>query len=146
MTNTNTEQRRERYEKWEPIAGIETPAASAVVVEDHEGLKVTLLFAEINIGRNSDLGIDFGRVPAYSVYEELLHPWETLDPGPRLAGRWEGYVYPLLLVKDSQWMTSLPNLSINDPNCVHYRLLTLDQIVDVLSSKTPTVSWGRSSS
>jgi hypothetical protein len=145
MMDTNTGNPGEMHEKWEPIAGIETPAASAVVAEDHQGLRVTLLFSEIVNGRDSDLRLDFGRVPAYSVYEELLHPWEPADPGPRLSGRWEGYVYPLLLVNDSRWMASLPNLPINDPNCRHYRLLTLDRIVDVLSSKAPIVTWVRPS-
>ena len=107
-------------------------------------LTVTLVFSEIADGGDSDLRIDFGRVPAYSVYEELLHPWEPSEPGPRLAGRWEGYIYPLLQVKNSKWMASLPNLSMNDPDCIHYRLLTLDQIVDVLCGKPPGVSWVRS--
>jgi hypothetical protein len=141
MIDTENQQNRETNEKWEPIAGIETPAAAAVVVEDHDGLKVTLLFSKITAGGDSDLRIDFGRVAAYSSYEELLHPWETSDNGPRLAARWEHYVYPLLRVRNSQWIASLPNLSVSHPECVHYRLMTLDQIIDILCSKAPIVNW-----
>jgi hypothetical protein len=141
MTDAMTEERVEQQEKWEPIAGIESPAGGAFVAEDHEGLTVTLLFSEIADGPDSDLRIKFGHVVAYSVYEEFAHPWESVNLAPRLAGRWEGYIYPLLEIKNSKWMASLPHLSLVDPNCVHYRLLTVDEIVDVLSSKTPEATW-----
>jgi len=111
MTRLNIEQAFERLEKWEPIEGIETPAASAVVHDDVGGVVVTLRFSEIVDGPRFDLRISFGRPLAYSVYEEVVHPWETLDSGPRLAGRWERYIYPLLLIKDSRWVNSLPNFT-----------------------------------
>ena len=40
MTDITTENAFERQDKWEPIAGIVTPAASAVIAEDEEGLTV----------------------------------------------------------------------------------------------------------
>ncbi|SRR6266498_1102867 len=141
MTDVTTEERVERQEKWEPIAGIESPAGGAFVAEDHEGLTVTLLFSEIADGPDSDLRIKFGRVVAYSAYEEFVHPWEAVNEATRLCGRWESYIYPLLKVKNSKWMASLPHLSLVNPNCVHYRLLTIDKVVDVLSSKKPEASW-----
>jgi len=131
----------EKHEKWEPIEGIETPAASALITEDKDGLTVTLLFSGIVDGRNSDLCIRFGRVLAYSVYEEFVHPWPLSDAAPKLDGRWGAYVYPLLRISESMWMASLPDLLLVHPDAIHYRLLTLDQIIDVLCSKSPDVSW-----
>lgn len=55
----------ERHEKWEPVAGITTPAARAVVQKDHEGLLVTMMFSEIVDGLGADLQMRFGRVAAY---------------------------------------------------------------------------------
>jgi hypothetical protein len=141
MTDLNKEQAFERQEKWEPVEGIEAPAARAVIQEDVGGFVVTLKFSEIVDGLQQDLRISFGRPFAYSVYEEVVHPWETVDAGPRLAGQWERYIYPLLQIKDSRWVHSLPTLLFVHPDSVHYRLLTLDQIVDVLCSKPPEVSW-----
>ncbi|HXT61449.1 MAG TPA: hypothetical protein VN696_00300 [Pyrinomonadaceae bacterium] len=130
----------ERHEKWEPVEGITTAAARAVVAEDHEGLVVTMIFSEVVDGSDSDLLIKFGRVAAYSVYEEFVHPWDSPQTESPMVddGR---FVYPLLLIHDSEWMRSLSDRLLSFPDSVHYRLLTLDQIVDVLSTKRPEVSW-----
>lgn len=132
----------ERHEKWEPVAGITTPAARAVVQKDHEGLLVTMMFSEIVDGLGADLQMRFGRVAAYTVYEEFVHPSETPETKPPMLGeRWNNYIFPLLVVNDSEWVRSLSDRLIGFPDSVHYRLLTLDQIVDVLCNKQPEVSW-----
>jgi hypothetical protein len=141
MKNEPSEQAAEKQEKWEPIEGIVTAVASAEVAEDRDGLTVTLLFSQIVGGSSSDLRVQFGRVLAYTVYEELMHPWETSQTAPRLEGRWERYIYPLLQIKDSRWMSSLPNCLFVYPDAIHYRFLTLDQVVDVLCTKPPEVDW-----
>ncbi len=141
MTNVTSEHPVEKQERWEPIDGIVTPAASALIVEDGDGLIVTLLFSEITDGRDSDLRLKFGRVLAYTVYEEFVHPWESSNAAPRLDGQWERFIYPLLQIKDSRWMSLLPNLLILHPDSIHYRFLTLDEIIDVLCHKPPEVSW-----
>src|SRR5882724_4640181 len=136
--------RSEHYEKWERVASVDTPAARASIVEDHRGLSVTLWFSEVVGAPNSNLEISFGRVPAYAVHEEFVHPWnsyETESP-PKLAGQWQRYSLPLLIVKDSIWLKSFSESQlINYPECVHYRLVTLDQTVDVLCNQAPSVSW-----
>lgn len=140
LTVKKMTEQTDKQEKWEPIDGITTPAASALVNEDKEGLTITLLFSDIVDGTDSDLCLRFGRVLAYSVYEEFVHR-QTLESAPRLTGHWETYVYPLLRISESTWMTSLPDLLVVHPDAIHYRLLTLDQIVDVLCSEPPAVSW-----
>ena len=140
-----TELSIERHEKWQPVEGIATTAARAVVAEDHEGLVVTMIFSEVVDGSDSDLRIRFGRVPGYTIYEEFVHPWDgPQTESPMVSdGR---FVYPLLVIHDSEWLRSLSDRLINYPGCVHYRLLTLDEIVDVLSNKQPEATWvkGRS--
>jgi hypothetical protein len=134
----------ERYERWEPVAGVTTPVSRALVEESREGLSVTLVFSEIVDGLSRDLRIAFGRVPAYAVHEEFVHPWnisESEHP-PGLAGRWEGVTFPLLLVANSLWLGSFSDGQLlNYPGCVHYRLLTLDRTIDVLSNTAPEAAW-----
>jgi hypothetical protein len=132
----------ERHEKWEPVEGIVTAAARAVVREDHEGLVVTMMFSEIGDGLDSDLRIRFGRVAGYTVYEEFVHPWDSPQTeSPMIGDGSKRCVFPLLLIHDSEWMRSLSDRLLGFPDSVHYRLLTLDQIVDVLCNKLPEVSW-----
>ena len=107
-----------------------------------------MIFSEVVNGPDSDLQISFGRVPAYTAYEEFAHPWNTSStkPPPKLNGRWENYCFPLLIVKDSRWLDSFSESQlINSPECVHYRLVTLDQIVDVLCNKGPKADWIKAS-
>lgn len=141
MTNVTSGHTGEKQEKWEPVEGIATPAASALVVEDSDGLIVTLLFSEIVDGGDYDLRLRFGRVLAYTVYDEFAHPWETSEAAPTLNGRWGTYSYPLLQIRDSRWIASLPNFSTIHPHSTHYRFLTLDKIIDVLCSRAPEVGW-----
>ena len=132
----------ERHEKWEPVEGIVTAAARAVVREDHEGLVVTMIFSEIADGPASDLRIRLGRVAAYTVFEEFVHPWDSAQTeSPMIGDGSKRSVFPLLLIHNSEWMRSLSDLLIGFPDCVHYRLLTLDEIVDVLSNQQPEVTW-----
>ncbi len=136
----------ERYEKWEPVEGVIAPAARAVIKAD-QGLVVTLMFSEIVDGLNSDLRVEIGRVPAYTVHGEFVHPLNICEAvsAPTLVGKWEDYAYPLLMVKNSQWLASFADSQlISYPNSVHYRFVTLDQIVDVLSNSQPEVSWVKS--
>jgi len=139
--SVNPDELTERQEQWNPIEGIETPAGRALLHDDHDGLTVTLLFSEIAGASDANLRIEFGDVLAYCVYEEFEHPWETAESAPRLSGRWDRYIYPLLQINDSKWIASLPNLLFVHPGATHYRLLTLDQIIDVLCLKQPKVSW-----
>ena len=132
----------EQHEKWEPVEGIVTAAARALVSEDHEGLVVTMMFSEISGGLDSDLRIRFGRVAGYTIYEEFVHPWDSPQTeSPMIGDGSKRCVFPLLLIHDSAWVRSLSDRLIGFPNSVHYRLLTLDEIIDVLSNKTPEATW-----
>jgi hypothetical protein len=51
------------------------------------------------------------------------------------------FVFLLWLIHDSAWVRSVSDRLIGFPDSVHYRLVTPDQIVDVLSNKLPEVNW-----
>lgn len=132
----------ERQEKWEPVEGIDTAVARAIVKEDHEGLVITMMFSEVGEMPHADLRIRFGRVAAYTVYEEFVHPWDSLQTESLLIGDGSTRcVFPLLLIQNSEWVRLLSDRLLGYPDTVHYRLLTLDQIVDVLCNRQPEVSW-----
>jgi hypothetical protein len=135
----------EHYEKWEPVEGIMTPASRAWIRDDYEGLTVTLIFSKIIDGLDKELEIWFGRVPAYTVHEEFVHPWNTYgsEPAPKLdKGQWDNYNFPLRVVKNSVWLRSFSEIQlIHYPDSIHYNFVTLDQTVDVLCNEEPEVSW-----
>jgi len=134
----------ERYEKWEPVEGITTPVYCAFINEDYDRLTVTLIFSDILDGLDKDLRIHLGRVPAYTVHEEFVHPWNTYttEPAPKLEGRWDNYNFPLLIVKNSVWLRSFSEIQLfHYPDSIHYQFVTLDQTVDVLCNNLPEASW-----
>ncbi len=101
-----------------------------------------MMFSEISDGLDSDLRIRVGRVAGYTVYEEFVHPWDSPQTeSPMIGEGSKRCVFPLLLIHDSAWVRSLSDRLIGFPNSVHYRLLTLDEIIDVLSNKTPEATW-----
>lgn len=135
----------EYYEKWEPVEEICTPVARASLREDSEGLQVRLIFSEIVGASDDDLLINFGKVPAFTVHEEFVHPWNEEDEEqsvPRLNGEWEQYASPCLIVRNSNWLRTFSDSQLYEfPNCIHYRFLTLDRTVDVLSNNEPQAAW-----
>src|SRR5262245_33021546 len=98
----------ERYEKWKAVDRVTTPVTRALIEEGSFGLVITLVFSEIVDGLDSDLRIDFGRIPAYAVYDEFVHPWiqSNGEATPTLEGKWKDFSYPLLLVRNSVWQSS----------------------------------------
>ncbi|MBW4582638.1 MAG: hypothetical protein KME42_23960 [Tildeniella nuda ZEHNDER 1965/U140] len=135
----------ERYEKWEPVEGITNPVHCARINEGEQGLSITLIFSKTVDGLHAKLRINFvGRTPAYTVHEEFVHPWNVafVEPIPKLEGKWVGWTFPLLIVKHSTWLKSFSESQIvGYADSIHYRLMTLDKIVDVLYDGVPEASW-----
>jgi hypothetical protein len=111
----------ECYEKWEPVDGIIIPVGRAQINEDEQGLLVTLIFSELIDGLNTDLRLYFGRVAAYTVHEEFVHPWNAYaaEPVPKFdEGKWKGWTFPLLMVKHSVWLKSFEDHQLIDYSVV----------------------------
>lgn len=70
-------------------------------------------------------------------HAEFSHPWEAMSIAelPRLEGRWNGYAFPLLEVKDSHWLASFTDsqaIGLARDAVRHFRFVSLDNLVDVL--------------
>ncbi len=116
----------------------------AFINENYDGLTVTLIFSDILDGLDKDLRIHLGRVPAYTVYEKSVHPWNayTTEPAPTLEGRWDNFNFSLLIVKNSVWLRSFSEIQLfHALDSIHYQFVTLDQTVDVLSNNVPEAAW-----
>lgn len=139
----------ERYEAWNPVEGIERPAGG-IEVSEKGYLTLRLLFSTGVDASPQDLIVEFlGGVPAYMAHEEFVHPWNEVpnpNPVPRLSGRWSNYGFPCLKVHDSAWLTSFsePQLA-SFPDCIHFRFLSLDKTIDVLTIGPVEAHWAPAS-
>jgi hypothetical protein len=133
---------------WEPVAGVASPCASVVLHADTAHFTVRLCFSEMTESSGRDLLVVFGgRVLACMSHEEFTHPWNTgraEEMWPRLGGAWATYAFPLLKVQRSLWLASFSDSQVLDPERAtahHYRFISLDNIVDVLTTTEPTAEW-----
>lgn len=135
----------ERYEKWKPVEGITAPVSYTLIRDDKEGLSVTLVFSGMVNGLSADLRIHFGKVAAYTVHEEFVHPWNAYvaEPLPKFdEGRWKGWSFPLLIVKNSVWLGSFAEHQlIHFQGSIHCRFVTSDETVDVLCNNPTEAVW-----
>jgi hypothetical protein len=138
----------ESYTRWEPASGIASPCADIVLHGDPRSTTVLCRFSEVRGALPRDLAIRFGTdVVASMSHEEFVHPWQRESRGalvPRLEGEWRRYAFPLLEVHDSEWLASFSDGEILEPDRVglrHFRLVSLDNTVDILARGTPEAEW-----
>lgn len=133
----------ERHEPWTGVARVDAPCASVVLVEDRGELVVRLVFSEVIHGNGNDLLLHAGRVIAVSSHDESAHPWRgDYRPVPKLSGRWDRFVYPILRVLDSQWLASFTESQIFGRAPIeHLRIVTLDKTVDILTDEPVKAEW-----
>jgi hypothetical protein len=138
----------ESYARWQPVPDVTTPCAEIVLYADPGATTVRLRFSLVRDAAPRDLVLGFGRdVVACTSYEEFAHPWQlaTGDGAvPRLAEPWAGYAFPLLLVQPSRWLASFSDYQLDDERrsaAAHYRLVSLDNTVDVLTTGRVTAEW-----
>ena len=133
----------ETFTRWEPVRGIDRPCSEVLIQMSPAATLARLRFAE-----QDDLVLDLGlRVPAFMSHEEFVHPWAGEDadvPLPKLSDRWARYSYPLLEVHQSRWLASFTDSQIMDwerAAAKHYRLISLDNTVDLLVIGPVVASW-----
>jgi hypothetical protein len=136
----------ESYSRWEPIDGIDRPflAAEIQTPADAPGVRVHL----IGYDGGRDLLLDFGpQVFAFMSHDEFLHPWNAdpeHGPVPKCEEAWNRCTYPLLHVHDSRWVASFTDSQLLDSDrkrATHYRIVSLDHTVDVLTSGLVSAAW-----
>ena len=135
----------ESYSCWELIDGIDRPFLAAEI-ETSAGVRIQL--AGYSGGR--DLMLDFGpHVFAFMSHDEFLHPWnDDSHHGsvPKLGEAWARYAFPLLRVHDSRWVASFGDSQLlwgDRETVTHYRIVSLDHTVDVLTSGMVSAAWGQ---
>jgi hypothetical protein len=83
-------------------------------------------------------------VAAFQVTEEAVQSVaseSTSKPWPILEGP-QTYTYPLLKVNNSAWIESLSEAqkTLSPGHLSHYRFLSLNNIIDVLSGSPPSIT------
>lgn len=137
----------ETYDRWEPVSGVDMPAAEIVLHVD-PAVSLRLRFSFLTDAPPRDLVLAFrGHVVACMSFEEFAHPWQVYDstgPVPRLEGPWASYAFPLLRVRDSIWLASFADSQVLEEDrrlLTHYRFVSLDNTVDVLASGDVLAEW-----
>ena len=136
----------EQFTKWEPLSGVSTWCFEINFRTDRTGdFEVMLRFANTKEPGLPSLHLNFGpNVLAFTSYEEFVHPWVSNEVGPipRLPEPYLNWPFPLLIVHDSLWFASVVDDEIYKRSAfTHYRLVSLDNIVDVVSSGEVTARW-----
>ncbi|WP_018906391.1 hypothetical protein ABL841_18280 [Variovorax paradoxus] len=128
---------QETYIRFAPVRDVVAPCAYIVLCTEPGGHTVRLSFSNIRGASARDLLVRFDSVMACMSHTEFAHPWEATPTAeiPRLEGRWDGYAFPLLEVKNSQWLASFTDfqtigLARSMPR--HFRFVSLDNVVDLL--------------
>jgi hypothetical protein len=137
----------ESVSRWHPVSDVESPCGDIVLHAEPGAVTARLTFSTVRDRPPRDVLVRFGRVLACASHEEFAHPWNTLNPAepwPRLEGEWATYAYPLLEVHNSQWLASFSDSQVLDPERAaarHYRFVSLDNIVDVLTLEEAQAAW-----
>jgi hypothetical protein len=134
----------ETFFRWEPVTGIAAPCFDVRFV-DRGLVELILTFSRVHGGHPDDLWLQFTpNVLAFTSHDEFVHPWNRYEHGPvpRLEGRWTQYLFPLLVVNDSEWAREIVDGQIHQRSWyTHYRIVSLDHTVDILTSGTPIARW-----
>jgi hypothetical protein len=138
----------ETYARWDAVPGIGMPCADIVLHADPTDLTVRLRFSGMRDGGGRDLLIRFGHEAiACTSHDEFVHPWHADTAAgdvPRLDGQWSAYAFPLLRVSGSRWLASFGDGQILDEQRAairHFRFVSLDNTVDVLTAGDPSAEW-----
>jgi len=128
----------ERYDRWEPIAGLaEQPVSHLVARFDGENLAVK---GPYTFGPESSwIEITFDYAEAFKFYEEFSDPWmESGVDLPRVeGGRW---TWPLLEVIDSEWIARIVERNAGlraDDGWRHLTVTSLNFSVHVMTKRDP---------
>jgi hypothetical protein len=140
----------ESFRRWEPILGITSPCGDIRISNYGDALQLLLKFSVVKGGIARDLRLLFpwDHVVGFTSWQEFAHPWNTqsiLDTLPRLRDPWPEYAFPTLEVYDSTLVAAFDEgQRLVYPNVRHFRFVTLDHTVDVLTTSEPRAEWTRS--
>lgn len=123
----------ERFERWEPIDGLQAKMYLDAMHDDREGFRLILKAVDPKL---RELRILFDAPLCYRGTQEKY----------LLRAIYEGnsiYPWPIFIVRNSRyvrWFYTQATSAI-DQDGRHYHIAAMDQIVDVLSERPPIISW-----
>ena len=136
--------------RWEPAIAIpDSPCADFVLKSYEDGvLKLTLRYSWVN-ENNFDLVLTFSEVRAFRTFWDGDGDDRIIDLNPpRCSGRHSGFIWPLLEIEQSRWLSSgnfATSIFIAEGTRQlpwhHYRLITLERSVDVLARGAIAGEW-----
>lgn len=135
----------EHYTRWEPVSGIVAPFLSVDIRTGPEAFTVRGVGYGGPDTPARDLDLTFApNVLAFTSYDEFAHPWQGSEAGPvpKLAAPWAKYAFPLLVVHDSPWFRATVD-DETQPRAwyTHYRIVSLDHTVDLITSGAVHAEW-----
>lgn len=128
----------QRYERWQPIAGLpEAPLGDFDASFVGSRLSVNARYAFSGIG--GLLRIKFGHVEAFKAYEEFSDPWMTEGlPLPQLTGPDTKWRWPFQEVMGSAWIARVCTRNGGlDGSWRHLVISTMDFSLHVMTSSEP---------
>lgn len=138
----------ETYLRFTPVPNLDAACGHITLCIGPEEQIVRLGFSAVRGAPPRDLVVRFDSgVMASMSHEEFVHPWQeaaNIGEVPRLAGTWAGYSFPLLEVRNSQWLRSFSDGQIfgwQREAARHFRFVSLGQIVDVLTAGDVGAEW-----
>lgn len=129
--------------RWEPVDGIDSPCAEVDFVTSGQWLILVLRFSLVigDCTRDLRLQCEWGDVVGFTSWQELAHLCRepAFEGAPKLGDPWADYAFPVLELCESGWLTDVqcPPYS----NLRHFRIITLDHTVDLLTTSEPHAEW-----
>jgi len=119
-------------EVWRPVADMPPSFLSATFRQSEEGLVLELLADD-----DRTLVVTFRDAVAFAVYDELVFSISDME---------SGYVQSsACILHGSDWPVSHERINAAMPRSVtHYRIFTLESVLDVLASGAVEASWKES--
>lgn len=141
----------ETYLRFTPVPNLDAPCGHITLCIGPAEQIVQLRFSGVGRAPPKDLIVRFDSgVLAAMSHEEFVHPWqEATNIGDvpkldRLDGEWAGYAFPLLEVRNSEWLRSFSDGQIfgrQREAARHFRFVSLGQTVDVLTAGDVAAEW-----
>lgn len=123
----------ERFERWEPIDGLQPRMFLEAMHDDREGFRLILRADE---PRARALRILFDAPLCYRGAQELYLLREIYEGN-------DIYPWPIFIVRNSRyakWFYRQASEAI-DRDGHHYHIAAMDEIIDVISARPPIISW-----
>lgn len=123
----------ERFERWEPIDGVQARMFLEALHDDREGFRLILKAAE---PKARSLRILFDAPLCYRGAQELYLLRQIYEAH-------DIYPWPFFIVRNSRysrWFYAQATDAI-DKDGHHYHIAAMDEIIDVISARPPIISW-----